>query len=171
MSTTSPAGPDADERPERRGAQPGSFGNVAFEPTDQQRADVLTYAKTFPEHSNAKIAILIGVSRSTLEKYFRHELDLGRAQMLAAIGAQMINRAMDKDAPTAKGDLDAQKFILARLGGWTTKVEMSGKDGRPVEVVDLTGLSPAALREYGRQAAIQAGLDPDEAVGPPIDDE
>jgi hypothetical protein len=82
----------------------------------------------------------------------------------------MVNRALNADAETAKGDLDAQKFILARLGGWSTKVEMTGKDGRPVETVDLSGMSAAALREYGRQSALQAGLDPDEAVGPALDD-
>jgi hypothetical protein len=171
VSTTPPEAPDGDERTDRRGAPKGHSGNVAFEPTDEQRAQVLTYAKTFPENSNHRIAILIGVSRSTLEKYFRHELDLGRAQMLAAVGAQVINAALDAENKTAKGDRDLQKFILARLGGWSTKVEMGGKDGRPIETVDLSGMSPAALREYGRAAAVAQGLDPDEAVGPSLVDE
>jgi hypothetical protein len=166
--TTTP--PDAPEREERRGAPAGQFGNPPFEPTEEQREKVRTYAKTFPEHSNHRIAILLGISRSTLEKHFRHDLDLGRAQMLAAVGAQVINAAMNAESETAKGDRDLQKFILARLGGWSTKVEMSGKDGRPIETVDLSGMSKAQLREYGRAAAVAAGLDPDEAVGPSIDD-
>lgn len=174
MSTTPPEGP---EKPDRRGAPAGHFGNVAHEPTEASRARVRTLAQVFPEHSNEKIAIQLGISRSTLEKHYRHDLDLGRAQMLASVGAQMIQRALKGDdavgedgKPLAPGNIEAQKFILARLGQWTTKVEMTGKDGRPIETVDLSGMSKAELREYGRAAAIAAGLDPDEAVGPSIDD-
>ncbi len=171
MTTTPPEGPKPGKRPDdARGAPAGHFGNVPFQPTDEQRAKVRTYAKTFPVHGEHYIARLIGVSRDTLRRHFAEDLELGRAEMLASIGGQMINRALDADAATAKGDLDAQKFILARLGGWTTKVEMTGKDGRPMETVDLSGMSAAALREYGRQAALAAGLDPDEAVGPALDD-
>ncbi|MEJ7831318.1 MAG: hypothetical protein WKF79_00245 [Nocardioides sp.] len=171
MSTTPPDGPQTGKRPDdARGAPPGRFGNVPFVPTEEQRREVRTYAKTFPVHGEHHIATLIGVSRDTLRRHFKDDLDLGRAQMLAGIGAQVITRAMDAGAATAKGDLDAQKFILARLGGWSTKVEMTGKGGGALETVDLSGMTPAALREYGRQAAIAAGVDPDEAVGPPLDD-
>lgn len=170
MSTTPPAAPESAEREDRRGAAPGQFGVQPFQATEEQRAKVRTLAKTFPVHGEHYIARLMGFSRDTLRRHFADDLEMGRAEMLAGVGAQMVNRAMDANAETAKGDLDAQKFILARLGGWTTKVEMSGKDGRPIETVDLSGMTPAALREYGRQAAIQAGLDPDEAVGPPLDD-
>lgn len=181
MSATPPEAPEPAERADRRGTPPGAgtvtpehggrIGNPGFVPTEEQREKVRTLAKTFPVHGEHYIARLVGVSRDTLRRHFGDDLELGRAQMLAGVGAQMINRAMDASSETAKGDLDAQKFILARLGGWTTKVEMSGKDGRPMEVVDLSGMTPAALREYGRQAAIQQGLDPDETVGPALDDE
>jgi hypothetical protein len=162
MTTTSPEAPETEDR---RGAPAGRFGNVAFVPSDEQRAKVRTLAKTFPEHSNHRIAILVGVSRSTLEKHFREDLDYGRAEMLASVGAQVINAALDSENASAKGDRDLQKFILARLGGWSTKVEMSGKDGRPIEHVDLTRLSPEQLDAYGRLAAIAEGKDPDEVVG------
>lgn len=186
MSATPPEAPEPAERPDRRGTPRGEgtitpehggrIGNPPFVPTEDQRQRVRTLAKTFPVHGEHFIARLVGISRDTLRRHFADDLELGRAEMLAGIGSQMINRALDADRtgddgkPIAKGDLDAQKFILARLGGWTTKVEMSGKDGRPIETVDLSGMSVAALREYGRQAAIQNGLDPDEAVGPAIDD-
>lgn len=177
MATTPPDSPDeprAHNTKQRdddaRGAPPGHKGNVAFEPTDAQRQQVRTYAQVFPEHSNQRIATLMGFSRSTLERHFRDDLDLGRAQLLASVGAQVINAALNSGHQTAKGDRDLQKFILARLGGWTTKVEMSGKDGRPIETVDLSGMSMAQLREYGRAAAVAAGLDPDETVGPSLGD-
>ena len=151
-------------------AHGGRIGNPPFVPTDEQRQRVRTLAKTFPTHSEKFISRLMGFSRRTLNRHFADDMEYGRAEMLAAIGGQMIARALDAGAPSAKGDLDAQKFILARLGGWTTKVDIAGKEGRPIETVDLSGMSAAALREYGRQAAIQNGLDPDEAVGPPLDD-
>src|SRR3546814_7400224 len=64
----------------------------------------------------------------------------------------------------AKGDQDSQKFILARLGGWTTKVEVGDKARQPFggEPVDLSRLSDAELAEYGRLAAIAEGQDPDD---------
>lgn len=167
MTTTPPEGP---ETTDARGAPPGHFGNVPFVPSDEQRQQVRTYAKTFPEHSNHRIAILMGISRSTLEKHFRADLDLGRAQMLAAVGAQVINAALNAEAETAKGDRDLQKFILARLGGWSTKVEHSGKDGRPIEHVDLSRLTPEQLEQYGRIAAIAEGMDPEDVVGSPETD-
>lgn len=181
MSTTPPEGPQTGKRPDDARGTPagagtvvpahgGRIGNPPFQPSDEQRSKVRTYAKTFPVHGEHFIARLIGVSRDTLRRHFADDLELGRAEMLASVGSQMITRALNAESESAKGDLDAQKFILARLGGWSTKVEMTGKDGRPMETVDLSGMTPAALREYGRQAAIAAGQDPDEVVGPPLDD-
>ena len=143
----------------------GRIGNPPFVPTEEQRAKVRTYAKTFPVHGEHLIARLMGFSRDTLRRHFADDLELGRAEMLASVGSQMINRALNADSETAKGDLDAQKFILARLGGWSTKVEMTGKGGRPIEHVDLSRLSAEQLEEYGRLAAIAEGLDPEEVVG------
>ena len=142
----------------------GRIGNPPFVPTEEQCQKVRTYAKTFPPHGEHLIARLMGFSRDTLRRHFEEDMELGRAEMLAAIGSQMINRAMNADSETAKGDIDAQKFILARLGGWTTKVEMTGRGGRPIEHVDLSRLSAEQLEEYGRLAAIAEGLDPEEVM-------
>lgn len=146
------------------------IGNPPFVATEEQRAKVRAYAKTFPPHAQHHIAVLLGISPDTLQRHFREDLDIGRAEMLASVGAQFINRAMNATAETAKGDPDAQKFILARLGGWSTKVELTGKGGGPVEHVDLSRLTPAQLEEYGRLAAIAAGLDPDAIIATPIDE-
>lgn len=147
-----------------RGAPKGHFGQPPFIPTDEQRAQVRTYAKTFPIHGEHYIARLLGISRDTLRRHFADDMELGRAEMLASIGSQVITRALNAEADSAKGDLDAQKFVLARLGGWTTKVEVGGRDGRPIETVDLSRLSGEQLEEYGRLAALAEGLDPDEVV-------
>lgn len=152
----------------------GAIGNPPFVPTDRQREEVRNYARVFPVHGEHFIARLIGVSLNTLRKYFADDILLGRAQMLAGIGAQMINRAFDADRKDAegnvmaKGDIDAQKFILARLGGWTTKVQIGEGAEKPFGgSVDLSNLSDEDLAEYGRLAAIAEGLDPEEIDADP----
>jgi hypothetical protein len=153
-------------------AHGGRIGNPPFIPTDEQRLQVRAHAKVFPVHAEHYIATLIGISVSTLRRHFQDDLTLGRAEMLASVGAQMINRSLNADAETVKGDIDAQKFILARLGGWTTKVEVGDKARQPFggEPVDLSRLSDRDLAEYGRLAAIAEGLDPDDVVGQRDDD-
>ena len=148
-------------------AHGGRIGNPPFVPTDEQRAKVRTHAKVFPIHAEHYIAALMGFSVSTLRRHFADDLLLGRAEMLAAVGAQFVNRAMNADAETVRGDQDSQKFILARLGGWTTKVEVGDKARQPFggQPVDLSRLSDADLAEYGRLAAIAEGLDPDDVLG------
>lgn len=164
-SQTPRGGPQPKVRADdRRGAPKGHRGNVPFIPTDDQRAKVRAHAKVFPIHAEHYIAVLIGVSLSTLRRHFADDLLLGRAEMLAAVGAQFVNRAMNAENEAIKGDQDSQKFILARLGGWTTKVEVGDKARQPFggEAVDLSRLSDAELAEYGRLAAIAEGHDPDD---------
>lgn len=156
-----------------RGAPKGQFGQPAFVPTDEQRQKVRTYAKTFPMHGEKYIARLIGVSRDTLRRHFAEDIEQGRAEMLATVGSQMISRAIDGDKRdadgnlVAKGDLDAQKFVLARLGGWTTKVEIGPEAREPFggNTPDLSRLTDEQLEEYGRLAALAEGLDPEEILG------
>lgn len=169
------------ERRDRRGTPPGRgivvpehggrIGNPPFVPTDAQRHKVRQLAKAFPLHAEHYIARLIGVSLATLRRHFADDLEHGRAEMLAAIGAQVVNRAIDADAkdgdgkPLAKGDLDAQKFILARLGGWSTKVEHSGPDGGPIQLFDLSQLGKdelEAMLPVIEQILATAGAEPGE---------
>lgn len=118
-----------------------------FIATDDQRAKVRQLAKLFPRESYDKIAIQIGCSVDTLTRHFRYELDIGLAEMLTTVASQMVNRAIDAEAKgpdgklLAKGDLDAQKFVLARLGKWSTKVEHSDAPP-PTEAFDATRLTP-----------------------------
>jgi hypothetical protein len=113
------------------------MGQPPFEPTQEQRDRVRTLAKAFPAHARHYIARLLSISVATLDRHFHDDMELGRAEMLASVAAQVVNRAMNAAHETAKGDLDAQKFILARLGGWSTKLEVTGKDGGPVQFKDF----------------------------------
>lgn len=170
------------DQPDKRGTPPGDqskpegrrregtehegrAGNLPFQATEEQRLRVRTLAKAFPEHTNKYIALLMGFSESTLKKHFRHDLDYGRAEMGASIAAQVISAALDANAPTAKGDRDLQKFVLARRFGWSTAKEEEDKRGQTPGVVDLSKLSKEDLALYGRLAAIAEGLNPEEVVG------
>lgn len=184
MSTTPPQGRKSAKRPDdARGTPPGAgtvitarggrIGNPPYQATEAQRQKVRTLAKTFPIHAEKLIARLIGCSVDTLRRHFEDDLELGRAEMLASVGAQMITRAIQGDDAVdangkllTPGNLDAQKYILARLGGWTTKVEHSGPGGGPVEIIDLSNLSEEELEDYGRLSARAQGLEPDEVDGP-----
>lgn len=115
----------------------GRIGNPPHVPTQENRDKVRTLAKTFPAHARRYIARLIGVSVATLDRHYGDDMEFGRAEMLAAVGAQVVNRALNAGHETARGDQHDQHFILARLGGWSTKLEVTGKDGGPVQVKDF----------------------------------
>lgn len=128
---------DARGTPPGAGTMPGAYGgrigNPPFVATEEQRAKVREYAKVFPIHGEHLIARLMGFSRDTLRRHFADDMEMGRAEMLFDVGRQVWDRAVNGTTDKSKGDLDAQKFILARLGGWSTKVEMTGRDGGPIQ--------------------------------------
>lgn len=165
-----------DGEPDRRGGgtahpQPhgGRIGNPPFVPTDQQRAEVRALAQIFPPHAQHHIAIRLDISEDTLSRHFRYELARGRADMLAAVGAQMIKRAIHgANAEGVTGDPDMQKFIMARLGGWG-RVEVTGPGGGPIQTIDLSRLNAEQFYEYGRLSAIAEGIDPDSIEIIPLD--
>lgn len=151
-----------------RGAAPGQRGQQPFVPTDEQRSRVRTLAKTMKAEqpaARAWIAAQMGFSVSTLDRHFADELVAGRAEVVASLGATLIGVAMGTIKDVSRERMDAVKFALARIGGWSSKVEMSGPNGRPIEAVDLSRLSAEQLAEYGRLAAVAEGLDPEEVVG------
>lgn len=180
MSTTLPAAPEKPRAPnakvredDARGAPPGRFGNAPFVKTEEMSAKVRSMAKTMKGETGpgqAWIANLCGISVDTLQRHFAEELTGGRAEIVASVGATFIGFVLGTIKDIPKDRLDAMKFFLSRMGTWSGKIELTGENGRPIETVDLSGMTPAALREYGRQCAIQAGLDPDVAVGPPLED-
>lgn len=171
---TGRGGPRPATRPDdARGAAPGGWGQRPFMPTDEQRVTARQLAAVFPDHKNKFIAVQLGISESTLLRHFGPDLDRGRAEMLTAVGTQLIRRAMNADPmdaqgkPIIKGDADLMKFVMARLGGWAMQAQISGPNGGPIETVDLSKLSADQLEQYGRLAAIAAGVDPDTIVAVP----
>lgn len=150
------------ERTDRRGAPRGErpvdpetgrkvMGNLPFEPTDAQRADVELYAKVM---SQAMIAEALGISVDTLTRHFRKELDRGKREAVSAVGAKLLAKAM-------AGSIPCMIFYLRTQGKWSTRLELTGPEGGPIEKIDLSRLTPEQLEEYGRLAASAAGLNPD----------
>lgn len=94
------------------------------------------------------IAKMVGMSRATLQKIYRKELDDGGKTMIAKLGVSVIKRAMD-------GDRALSIFVLKCRGGWREKseVSVSGQDGTPLSVglypvLDLSALSDKELEQY-----------------------
>lgn len=120
---------------DRRGAPKGEFKNPPFEPTDEQRIQVEAMIAAGTKH--AIIAELMGFSEDTLKRHFDPEVERGRERALAKIGGSFVQKALD---PKDKDHHDAQKYVLARIGGWktTTSVEASGPGGGPIEYRNLS---------------------------------
>lgn len=109
----------------KKGAPPGCKGNPPLVVSDQMRKRVRALAKVFPVYSQHHIAAMLGMSKSSLHKHFSGDLLLGRAEMVSALGARMIDFALNGDAanlskgrPITRAEVQLMKFVLVRYGGW-----------------------------------------------------
>jgi len=100
--------------PRRRGPPP-------FQPTDDQRRMVERAVGL--GFTQERIAALLGITKPTLEKHFREELDRGGAVVEYQVGSSLVDQAL-------KGNVNAQALYLSRPAGWkeTQVVENRGVD-------------------------------------------
>ena len=89
-------------------------GRPTFEPTPEDRELVRFAASRGAPHT--EIAPLIGCSKGTLRKYFRHELRLGKAQANLSVGAHLYKMATGD--PTLPSTLIAAIFWAKCQMGW-----------------------------------------------------
>jgi len=87
--------------PRRRGPPP-------FQPTDDQRRMVERAVGL--GFTQERIAALLGITKPTLEKHFREELDRGGAVVEYQVGSSLVDQAL-------KGNVNAQALYLSRPGG------------------------------------------------------
>jgi hypothetical protein len=150
----------------------GRIGNPPYVRDEAIAQRVRVEAKLFPPAGERLLARRLGITAKILRDHYGPELELGRGELIASLASQEIALAMDaaagqpKDgnAPVAKGDPNARRWVLTKMGGWINKSihEHSGPDGAPIQhEVDLTKFSAEDLTNYGRLAAIHAGVDPD----------
>jgi DNA-binding XRE family transcriptional regulator len=75
------------------------MGQKAFEPSDEQRRFVETAAAAgIPQ---ADIAQAIGISKNTLPKYFRDEIDNGVTKANVRVAGALFKMAISGDCPAA----------------------------------------------------------------------
>jgi hypothetical protein len=95
------------------------------EPTEQQRVEAQAYAAVgVPHHDISK---LLGIDTKTLLKYYRTELDLGKAKANAQVAKKLY-------AIATGGNLGAMIFWLKAQAGWreVQAVEHTGANGSPL---------------------------------------
>ena len=91
-----------------------------------------------------KIAECLNLHDDTLRKHFRYEIMTGRERLKGDAMRVVVDSLTDNS-------LDAAKFVLGRVAGWTEKsaVDLSSSDRSmsPKPALDVSRLSPEALAE------------------------
>lgn len=108
----------------------GQIGNPPFIATPEQRRDVEAWVRAGCTAED--ISVLLNVSRSTVERHFKRELQVGRAKLKVALGGKLVKMALE-------GDKTALIFWLRTQAKWNTRVEHVGADGGPIKTFDLSG--------------------------------
>lgn len=136
------------------------------DPTPQLRETVERMAATtLPQDM---IAAILGITPKTLRKHYREELDRGLGRTIKAAATNVARMAIgafdDEDSelhcllgerkviPDDQTQLKAAQFLLSTRGGFKvgSSLELTGKDGGPVEVADYrTELAAALLKHQG----------------------
>ena len=77
--------------------------------------------------SKDDVALRLGISSETLNKYYPQELREAAAVLLDSVGTALVEQAV-------KGNVQAAQFVLSRKFGWkeTSVNELTGKDGVPL---------------------------------------
>lgn len=136
--------PTQEKKGKRGGPQPGS-GRPAFQPTDDERAQVKKFAGFGLPHDMIRLLVRDGIALETLYAHFRTELDSGKAQANADITGRLYAKAM-------AGDTSSLIWWTKAQLRWseTQKVEVTGADGGPVQTVDFSQLSTETLLELSK---------------------
>lgn len=76
-----------------------------------------------------QIAYCMGIPEGDVRLHYKNELEHGLALVVAKVGNSLIRQAR-------KGNVNAMSLFLKARGRWVepTKVEVTGKDGGPVEI-------------------------------------
>jgi hypothetical protein len=131
---------------------------VVFHPTDEHRRQVEVLAGLgLPQQ---QIAVLVNCDPKTLRKHFDLELELCNAKATAKIAQTLFNKALGGDTATLI-------FWMKVRAGWreVARVEVSGPDGGPVELVHSARERISARLE--QLAARQVGSDLDDPAAAP----
>jgi predicted transcriptional regulator len=130
--------------PKRAPGQP-KRGPLPWEPTTEERARVKLCVGL--GYNQSEIALLLGKSEDSLQRHCRHELDAGKLEIDAKIGAKLVDKCM-------KGDTASILFWHKVRRGWreTNRTEHTGPNGGPIETLtyDLSKLTDEELDDLER---------------------
>ena len=105
-------------------------------------------------HEN--IAKVMGISVNALRNHYREELDIGLSVVMDDVKTNLYNIARD---PTHKGTVQAGMYLLSRLGGDlyrdVKRVEMTGADGKPLEISQKTQTIDPRLLDADQREALR----------------
>ena len=123
-------------------------------PTQKSRKGVLHAVGLGMNHEN--IAKVMGISITALRNHYRNELDIGLSVLMDDVKANLYNIARD---PLHKGTVQAGMYLLSRLGGDLyrdiKRVEMTGADGRPLEISQKTQTVDPRLLDADQREALR----------------
>lgn len=110
---------------------------TTYKPTDADR--VFVDRAVMAGSRIEDIAAALNIHDDTLRKHFRYEIMTARERLKGDAVRVLMDSLTD-------GSLDAAKFVLARVGGWTEKsaTEISGPNGGPVDMVTRIEIVAAA---------------------------
>jgi hypothetical protein len=94
--------------------------------------------------SQAEVSLVTGIKKTTLCKYYMDDMELGKVDLLFRVGSNVAGVAVD---PNHKDFIKAATLVLKARGKWaeTTKTEVTGKDGKPIETVALPAIDARKL--------------------------
>ena len=106
--------------------------------------------------THAQIAKVMGISIGTLVKYYKDELDMGKIAKIAALSRTMFSIGTDR---THKGVVPAAMYLLKTQGGEqfreTQRTELTGKDGKPLEVNTKSNTVDPSLLSHDQREALR----------------
>lgn len=122
-------------------------GNAPWQPTDDERLLVQACMAT-GDFTQEQIAAALRVDCDTLVKHCKAELAHGRGDLNAKVGSTLAKKAIE-------GDLGALIWYEKTRRGFrdTTRHEMTGKDGGPIDSRSLVGVVEVTPDMTAAQAA------------------
>lgn len=108
----------------------------AHKPTDETRKMVESTSGLGLPHE--QIAILVGIDDKTLRKYYRAELDMGKAKANGQIAKTLYSKAL-------AGDTTSLIWWTKSQMRWseTVKNEVTGADGEALQGIQVTFVKPS----------------------------
>lgn len=109
-------------------------GRKAFEPTHEQR-QLVEQLVAFGLRQDEICSLIIhcgrAISKPTLAKHFRHELNQGSLKANVKVAANLYRIATSSE----KGAVTAAIFWLKTRGGWkeVKGIELTGENGKPIK--------------------------------------